>query len=151
MVLSGAQAAAIQGNWKNVEAHAQTYANDLFLTYLTANPGDQARFPKFAEVPLGDLRSNADFNAQTIVIVKALSAIVATLGDVQKGAELLRQRVRTHYKRNITMAQFERLLDLLPMFLQEKAHASGDVADAWRIAIADLMPAMRDEFSRCSH
>jgi hypothetical protein len=76
-------------------------------SYLTANPGDQARFPKFAEVPLGDLRANADFNAQTIVIVKALSAIVATLGDVQKGAELLRQRVRTHYKRNITMAQFE--------------------------------------------
>ncbi|ELU04570.1 hypothetical protein CAPTEDRAFT_225826 [Capitella teleta] len=148
MVLSGAQAAAIQGNWKNIEAQAQEYANALFLKYLTANPGDQARFPKFAEVPLGDLRSNADFNSQTIVIVKALSAIVANLGDVQKAAELLRQRVRTHYKRNITMAQFERLLDLLPMFVQENALAGGDVADAWRIAIADLMPAMRDEYSR---
>jgi hypothetical protein len=31
MVLSGAQAKAIQGNWKNVAAHAQDYANDLFL------------------------------------------------------------------------------------------------------------------------
>ena len=42
----------------------------------------------------------------------------------------------------------QRLLDLLPMFLQETAGAGGDVADAWRILIADLMPPMRDEFAR---
>jgi hemoglobin-like flavoprotein len=148
MVLSGSQAHAIQGNWKKVRAHEQDLANDLFLRYLSANPGDQALFPKFANVALGDLRGNAAFNEQTKTVFDALGNIVDHLGNIQEAAVFLRERVRTHYKRHISMAQFERLLDLLPMFLQEKAHASGEVADAWRIAISDLMPAMRDEFSR---
>ena len=42
----------------------------------------------------------------------------------------------------------QRLLDLLPRFLQETASANGPCADAWRVAIATLMPAMRDEFTR---
>nr|QYC94950.1 globin [Capitella capitata] len=149
MVLSGAQAHAIQANWKKVEAHAQDLANDLFLRYLTANPGDQALFPKFSQVALGDLRGNADFNAQTILIVHAISNIVSNMGDLQKAADLLRERVRTHYGRHITMAQFERLLDLLPRFLQETAGANGPCADAWRVAVANLMPYMRDEFTKC--
>eukprot|EP01069_Polyplicarium_translucidae_P006019 Polyplicarium_translucidae@DN2893_c0_g1_i1.p2 len=148
MVLTAAQAKAIQGNWKAVRARAQDYGNDLFLRYLAANPGDQDHFPKFAEVAYGDLRGNADFNAQTKVIVDALGNIVDHLDNIQQAANFLRAKARTHYKRDVTMPQFERLLDLLPMFLQEKAHADGTVADAWRIAISDLMPAMRDEFAR---
>jgi hypothetical protein len=35
------------------------------------------------------------------------------------------------------------------MFLQEECGADGKVADAWRILVADLMPEMRDEFTRC--
>ena len=148
MVLTGSQAKAIQNNWKQVRSRAQDFGNDLFIRYLAANPGDQDHFPKFCEVPMGDLRGDKEFNHQTKLVIDALGNIVDHLDEIQKAANFLRAKARTHYKRDVTMPQFERLLDMLPMFLQEKAHADGAVADAWRIAIADLMPAMRDEFAR---
>ncbi|ELT93225.1 hypothetical protein CAPTEDRAFT_229341 [Capitella teleta] len=150
MVLSGAQAKAVQKNWANVKAHAQKYGNDLFVQYLTQNPGDIQIFAKFRDANLGDLRSNAEFNKQTKTVIDALSKIVDNLGDLNAGCSFLRERVRTHHPRGISMAQFERLLDLMPMFLQEQAGADGVVADAWRILVADLMPEMRDEFTKCS-
>ena len=150
MVLSAAQSKAIQKNWGTVKAKAQQYGNDLFIQYLSQNPGDIACFAKFRDANIGELRGNAEFNKQTKTVVDALTMIVENLGDLNAGCSFLRERVRTHHPRGISMAQFERLLDLMPMFLQEKAGADGQVADAWRILVADLMPEMRDEFTKCS-
>lgn len=145
MVLSGAQAKAIQANWKTVEANSQKFGNDLFIRcalipficvkpgllkiictlsfsaevycydilwsfpnrYITQNPGDQNIFVKFRDCPLGDLRSNAEFNKQSKMVIDALSKIVGSLDDLQLSCDFLRERVRTHAPRHITMAQFE--------------------------------------------
>eukprot|EP01069_Polyplicarium_translucidae_P005621 Polyplicarium_translucidae@DN2819_c0_g1_i1.p2 len=149
MVLSGAQAKLIQANWKAVRGDAQAAGNALFLKYLTQNPGDEDHFAKFHDVPLDQLEGNAAFNAQTKIVIDAIGQIVDSLDTVQKAAQFLRERVRTHYPRGIHIAQFERLLDLMPTFLEENAKADGNTADAWRILISDLMPAMRDEYARC--
>jgi len=75
-----------------------------------------------------------------------LGQIVGKLNDLDACGKMLKERVHSHKPRGITMAQFERLLDLLPRFLQETAGANGPCADAWRVAIANLMPFMRAEF-----
>lgn len=149
MPVSGSQVKAIQANWKNVKSNAQAAGNGLFMRYLTQNPGDEDHFAKFHDVPLDQLESNAAFNAQTKLVIDALGQIVDSLDNLQSAANFLRERVRTHFPRGIHIAQFERLLDLMPRFLEDTAGADGTVADAWRILIADLMPPMRDEFSRC--
>ena len=148
MVLSGSQAKAIQGNWKNVRAKAQDMGNELFHRYLAANMGDIVVFPKLHDVALAVLKGNDAYNLQTKLVIDALGSIVDSLDCVQTAAKFLRERVRTHAPRHIHIAQFERLLDLMPMFVQECAGADGAVADAWRILISDLVPAMRDEFAR---
>ena len=150
MVVTESQVKAIQENWKTIRGRLQDYGNDLFMRYLVQNDGEQDHFSKFSSCPLSQLRTNAAFNAQTKLVMQALGSIVDHLDDIQRAAEFLRQRVRTHNRRHIYIAQFERLLDLMPMFLQETASADGYVADAWRILIADLMPAMRDEYARCN-
>ena len=150
MVLTASQAKAIQGNWTKIAANAQDMGNELFIRYLNQNSGDQDVFLKFDDVPLDQLKGNAAFNAQTKLVIDALGRIVGSLDNIQSAASSLRERVRTHQPRGIHIAQFERLLDLMPMFVQEKADASGAIADAWRILIADLMPAMRDEYARLS-
>ncbi|ELU12835.1 hypothetical protein CAPTEDRAFT_219237 [Capitella teleta] len=151
MVLSSAQAKAIQANWKTVRARIQDYGNDLFVRYFIQNPGDVEYFGKFCDIPLTEVRSNPEFQKQTKTVLEAVGKIVDNLDELQTAANYLRERVRTHHPRRISMAQFERLLDLMPMFLQEVAGADGATADAWRILVADLMPPMRDEFARCSH
>ena len=88
---------------------ACSYLSVYFTTcrYLTQNPGDQSVFPKFHEVPLGDLRANAAFNAQTKTVIDAIGNIVDNLSDLQGAANFLRARVRTHNPRGIHIAQFE--------------------------------------------
>ena len=149
MVLTTAQRAAIQNNWATVKANMQEYGDALFMRYLLANPGDISFFTKFSSAGVGaQLRSNEAFQAQTLTVMNFLSQVVDSLADIDAAGKMLRERVRTHAPRGIGMSQFERLLDLLPRFLQETAGAHGPCADAWRVAIASLMPSMRDEFSR---
>ena len=148
MVLTKAQVASIQKNWTSVETDLQGYGNKLFMRYLEANPGDMHYFPKFANTPFGKLAYDAEFNKQTATVFEFLTQVVHHLGDIEKCNGMLRERVRTHKPREIHMAQFETLLDLMPRFLEEEAKATGATADAWRVCVATLMPAMRDEFKK---
>ncbi|ELU01973.1 hypothetical protein CAPTEDRAFT_216611 [Capitella teleta] len=150
MGLTTAQRAAIQNNWATVNANMQEMGDALFMRYLLANPGDIQFFPKFASAGVGaQLRSNEAFQEQTLTVFQFLGQIVAKLADLDAAGKMLQERVHSHKPRGITMAQFERLLDLLPRFLQENAGAHGPCADAWRVAIANLMPYMRSEFKKC--
>ncbi|ELU11893.1 hypothetical protein CAPTEDRAFT_18433 [Capitella teleta] len=148
MGLTPAQVASIQKNFATINSDLQGYGNKLFLRYLGANPGDMVFFPKFENVAYNDLVSNSAFNAQTLVVMEFLGKVVVNLGDLNKAGAMLQERVKTHKPRSISMAQFERLLDLLPRFLQEEGKASGAVADAWRVAVASLMPFMRAQFAK---
>lgn len=148
MTLTKAQVAAIQKNWNTVETDLQGYGNKLFLRFLTANPGELHFFPKFGTQDVNKLVFDGEFNKQTTVVFEFLTQVVKHMGDLKAASDLLRERVRSHKAREIGMAQFETLLDLMPRFLEEEAHASGAVADSWRVAIACLMPAMRDEFKK---
>ena len=75
--------------------------------YLTQNPGEQVHFAKFSDVHLGELRDNADFNAQTKTVVDALGHLVDSLDNLSQAEKYLRERVRTHFPRGIFIAQFE--------------------------------------------
>ena len=75
--------------------------------YLEANPGDIQFFPKFEKVSLGHLLYNADFQAQTLVVMEFLSQVVNKLGNITEAGNMLKDRVRTHKPRSISMAQFE--------------------------------------------
>ncbi|ELU11901.1 hypothetical protein CAPTEDRAFT_192931 [Capitella teleta] len=149
MGLTKAQIAAIQNNWARISNNLQDFGDTLFMRYLTIYPGDLAFFPKFEHEGVGDhLRHNADFQAQTLVVCQFLSKVIASLSDMDAAKAMLQERVRTHAPRGIAMAQFERLLDLLPRLVQDASAASGPTADAWRVAVASLMPAMRQEFAK---
>lgn len=150
MGLTTGQCASIQNNWVTVASNIQEYGNSLFIRYLTANPDDIEFFPDFFDEGVGShLRFNEAFQDQTLKVMLFLSKVVACLSDIGVAACFLQDKVRTHHARGITMTQFERLLDLLPRFLQDTAGANGECADAWRVALATLLPFMREEFKRC--
>ncbi|ELT87600.1 hypothetical protein CAPTEDRAFT_5226 [Capitella teleta] len=153
MGLTIGQRSIIQNNWVTVASNIQEYGDELFSRYLSANPGDIDFFPQFVgdgEIfNFADLRSKPEFQDHTLTVMLFLSKIVACLTEIEVAGSLLQERVRTHFGRGISMAQFERMLDLMPRFLQETAGANGQCADAWRVAIATLLPFMRQEFSRC--
>eukprot|EP00914_Ancora_sagittata_P000266 GHVO01000775.1.p1 GENE.GHVO01000775.1~~GHVO01000775.1.p1 ORF type:complete len:157 (-),score=17.00 GHVO01000775.1:87-557(-) len=154
MSLTIQQRAAIQNNWVTVASNIQEYGDSLFMRYLLAHPDDIDFFPEFAGdgfLAIDQMASNEAFQNQTLTIMLFLSKVVACLTDIEVAGSLLQERVRTHHPRGITMVQFERLLDLLPCFLQDTAGANGDCADAWRMAISCLLPYMREEFARCTH
>ena len=82
-------------------------ATIVFCRYLEQNPGDMQFFPKFSKVAHDKLVYDQHFNAQTLVVFEFLAKVVDNLGDVKAAGNLLRERVRTHKPREITMAQFE--------------------------------------------
>ena len=146
--LTPAEITALQQNFAGVKKDIQRLGNNLFARYLYGNPADMKFFPKFADVPIVELASNPEFNAQTLTVLEFLAQVVDNIGDGAKAKNLLRERAKTHKPRGIRIAQFERLLDLVPRFLEEEAGASGEVADAWRVLIASLMPALRDQYAK---
>ena len=76
--------------------------------YLLANPGDIGFFPKFSSAGVGaQLRSNEAFQTQTHTVMEFLTKVVENLGDLDAAGKMLRERVRSHHPRGITMAQFE--------------------------------------------
>lgn len=77
------------------------------IRYLGANPGDIHFFPKFEKVPYGKLVYDGEFQKQTLTVMQFLSEVVAALGDLNRAGDMLRERVRTHKPRGISMAQFE--------------------------------------------
>ena len=136
-MVSGAQAAAIQGHWNSkVQPNMQAVGNALFLKYFAANPADKAHFKKFASVPDSGLAGNADFNAQTLVVMQYFDKMVA--GLTSNAADLMKAQVAPHKARNVGAPEFGRMLNFIPGFIGENG-GDGACVDAWKAAGAELL------------
>ena len=140
-MVSAAEVSAIQGHWNaNVKPNLQAVANALFVSYFTANPGDQALFKSFAGVPIGQLSGNADFNKQTLAVVSYVDKVVAGLGG--NANQLMKDQVEPHKARNISIDTINKMFVFLPGFIGKNGGDAACVA-AWKAAGAELYSAMK--------
>eukprot|EP01069_Polyplicarium_translucidae_P006756 Polyplicarium_translucidae@DN3015_c0_g1_i1.p1 len=131
------QAKEIQAHWNaNVADKLQKVGNTLFQEFFAANPGDQKLFKKFAGVANADLPSNAAFNAQTLAVMNYLAKVVAGLGGNAK--DLMKAQVAPHKPRNVGKAEFKRMFDFLPGFMERH----GGPGAAWTAGGVALLAAM---------
>ena len=92
----------------------------LFLRFFTENPGYQAKFAGFKDVPINEIRGNKKVLAHALNVLYAISALVDNLDDPECLVEMLQKLGRNHYRHQITVPMFENLQSSLIGSMSQK-------------------------------
>ncbi|XP_041349646.1 hemoglobin F-I-like [Gigantopelta aegis] len=101
---------AIRSTWNNkVARDLQGHGTAIFVNFLTANPGEQKKFSKFASVPTASLSGNRYVQEQAMVIMKKLDSIVNS-GDLHAATSDL---AASHKAMNVTIPEFKKIFPII--------------------------------------
>lgn len=133
--------------------------------YFEANPEDQKKFKKFANVAQASLADSTDFCAQTLTVMDFVETLVEKMGS--NAASMMAEQKAPHTARGVGYTEFkvhispffyfptgsfigllssffsfQKMFDLVPDFMAEHGADSACV-DAWKTAAEELAEATK--------
>lgn len=115
--------------WNDViSKDLQGHGIKVFIAFLTAHPEEQAKFTKFASVPLGSLAGNSDVAVQSLTVMNQLGKYIncSNLASETKALGV------SHVKLGVKRAQFEKIFPSIAEYAA--TNAGGSKAD-WQKAL----------------
>ncbi|XP_029016654.1 myoglobin-like [Betta splendens] len=127
-------------HWELVEADYSGYGNLVLTRLFTEHPETQKLFPKFADIPQGELAGNADLSAHGAIVMKALGDLLKAKGNHES---ILKPLANTHAtKHKIPFNNFQVITVVIAKVLEEKAglDAAGQkaLANVMALVISDI-------------
>ncbi|XP_076845455.1 myoglobin [Brachyhypopomus gauderio] len=116
--------------WPKVEANLKDYGGEVLWGLFLEHPESQKYFPKFRDIPQGELQGNAAIAAHGCTVLTKLGELVKAKGN---HASVLKPLATTHANQHkIPINMFKLITEVLISVLQKKAGIDKATAEAFR-------------------
>ncbi|XP_046460406.1 uncharacterized protein LOC124207139 [Daphnia pulex] len=136
--LSARQIRDVQRSWENIRSGRNAMVSSILIKLFKETPRIQKYFAKFANVPVGSLNGDAEYNKQVALVADRLDTIVSATGDKLQLLGNINYMRYTHAARSIPRSAWEDFGRLLMESLAASGVSSDDLA-SWKGALGVLV------------
>ncbi|XP_043929655.1 myoglobin-like [Protopterus annectens] len=130
---------------ENVVPDAAEHGKNILIRLYKEDPAALGFFPKYKDIPVSELGSNADVKEQGAVVVKALGELLKLKGQHESQLHAMAESHKNTYK--IPVEYFPKIFKITDAYLQEKVGAAyAAIQAAMNVAFDQIADGLKTQY-----
>ncbi|XP_052255348.1 hemoglobin-3-like isoform X6 [Dreissena polymorpha] len=145
--LTWRQKEAVRESWGKLSSEWKTHGVEFFIRLFKTYPSILAYFNTFDGMDFGAIRSSPKLRAHMLNFKHGITSFVDSLDDVECLAVLIQKMTETHFRRQITVNEFQDAFTLFATFIQEVTQCDDITLGAWKATLKVISTVIRDHMA----
>ncbi|KAH3893876.1 hypothetical protein DPMN_018028 [Dreissena polymorpha] len=145
--LTWRQKEAVRESWGKLSSEWKTHGVEFFIRLFKTYPSILAYFKTFDGMGFDAIHSSAKLRAHMLNFKHGITSFVDNLDDVECLTVLIYKMTENHFRRQITVNEFQDALTLFATFIQEVTQCDDFTLGAWTATLTVISSVIRDHMT----
>ncbi|KAH3893881.1 hemoglobin-3-like isoform X2 [Dreissena polymorpha] len=145
--LTWRQKEVVRESWGKLGSEWKTHGVEFFIRLFKTYPSILAYFKTFDGMDFGAIRSSPKLRAHMLNFKHGITSFVDNLDDVECLTVLIHKMTENHFRRRITVNEFQDAFTLFATFIQEVTQCDDVTRGAWTATLTVISTVIRDHMT----